>query len=85
MTTGSRETAEPTPVHRAIDRLTAALLEVQRLQLRVDGASPDVCISPEDWSHLVGVLQEVGEQLTELRDRDPAAVGMDYAGDLQNG
>lgn len=55
---------EPTVVHRAIDRLSAALLDVQRLRrqtARVDGFDPDL-------ERLETTLHELGDLLRQLQD-----------------
>jgi hypothetical protein len=56
---------EPTLTHRAIDRLSAALLDVQRLRrqtARVDGLGPDL-------ERLETTLHELGDLLRQLQDR----------------
>lgn len=58
------ESDEPTPVHRAIDRLSAALLDVQRLRRRPaahDGFAPDL-------ERLEETLQELGLILRQLQE-----------------
>jgi hypothetical protein len=58
------ESDEPTPVHRAIDRLSAALLDVQRL--RRQSAAHDA-LSP-DLERLETTLQELGVILRQLQE-----------------
>ena len=60
----SADSEEPTLTHRAIDRLSAALLHVQRL--RRQAASHDVLNA--DLERLEATLQELGGLLRQLQE-----------------
>lgn len=67
--TAAHDDGSPTPVHRALDSLTAAIIELQQLQRRMSGEQPP---NLEDVEQSLGSLEErlreLGASLTGLRD-----------------
>lgn len=69
MSTGPDD-GSPTHVHRALDHLTAATIELQQLRRRL-GNRHDV--GPDEIDAMLGSIEDrlrtMGELLTELRDQ----------------
>lgn len=69
MTTGE---ISPTPIHRALDRVTAAKLELQVLRRQLHGSDP---LDPEtlaaQFVQIDGWLDEIAAVLNDERDAKP--------------
>src|SRR5688500_7519911 len=64
----SHEIASPTPLHMALDRLTVAMIEVQRLQrLQEHGEGPTGARLAESLSEIDRQLHDLGAILTALQ------------------
>jgi hypothetical protein len=67
------------PLHRAIDRLTTALIEAQHLQKRIDSGEATEQDITHGLHNLEHVLRDLGASLCQLRERNGESMGTESA------
>ena len=71
---GTENLFVPTPMHRALDRLTAALISLQRLQRQVDhGESLTSAEAGPALSEIADHMRELSAILTEIYREPPTS------------